>query len=144
MLTVLDRHSDEGDVAEGWFAIRGGGLAGTGIASAVGIVTGSNSGCSSIRAGGARRRCGRGGGSAVGGAVKGDRWRQTLVVQGMMRQVASGRGVVTGVQRYRGCDAHGFWTVQTVMGMMMMVVSQGDMVRRGQAAIQGAGRLEVL
>jgi len=130
--TVLNRHGNQSDVTEGRLAVRGGSAAPAAAVSAIGTVTGSNGDRGVVRTGGGRGGRGRCGRIAVGGAVKGAYRRRTLVVQMMMRRTASGSGG-GGVH-----GDHGIWTVQAVMGMMMMVVTQRDMVRRGQAATQVA------
>jgi len=112
---VLYRHGDEGDIAEGRFAVRGGG-------TAVGAVVraGRDGGCGAV--GGGRGGCRRRGGIAIGRAVKGAHGRRALVVQVMMRRAdgSSGGGM------------HGAGAMQTMMGMMMvmMVVAQRDVMRR--------------
>lgn len=121
---VLYRHGDQGDVAVGRFAVRGGGAAvGTivraGRDGARGTVGGSRGG---------RGGCGRRGGIAIGRAVKGAHGRRALVVQVMVRRTGGGGG---GGGMHRD---HGAGAVQTIMGMMMVVMvvvmAQGDMMRR--------------
>lgn len=122
MLAVLYRHGDEGDIAVGWFAVRGGGAAVDAI-----IRAGRDGGCGTVGGGyGGRGGCGRRGGIAIGRAVKGAHGRRALVVQVMVRRTAGGSG--GGVY-----GDHGAGAVQTVMGMMVVVVvvmTEGDMVRR--------------
>lgn len=130
LLAVLDRHGDEGDIAEWRFTVGDGGV---GSIFAVSVVTGSNGdrsadcsdggrgGC-----GGCRRRCG---GITIGGTVKDAYRRHALIVQVRVRRVASASG---GSRVY---GDHRVWTVH--MGvMMMMVVTHGDMMRRTQTATQ--------
>lgn len=133
---LLYRHGDQGDVAEGRLAVRGGGAA---VVGAV-IRAGRDGGHGTV--GGGRDRGGRGGrgrrgGIAIGRAVKGAHRRRALVVQVMVRRAGGGGGV--GVHRDHGAGA-----VQTVMGMMVVVVmvvvvAEGDVVRRQIPAAQAAG-----
>lgn len=115
---VLYRHGDQGDVAEGRFAVRGGG-------TAVGaVIRASRDGDRGTIGGGrgGRGGCGRRGGIAIGRAVKGAHGRRALVVQMMVRRTGGSGG--GGVHGHPG-------VVQTVMGMMMvMMMAQGDVVRR--------------
>lgn len=109
--TALYRHGDQGDVAEGRFAVRGGGTAVGAVVRASGH-DGSRGTVGGGRDG--RGGCGRRGGIAIGRAVKGAHGRQALVVQVMVRRAGgSGGGGVPG------------WThrsVQTMMGMMMVMM----------------------
>lgn len=130
MRAVLYRHGDQGDVAEGWFAVRSGG-------TTVGAVirAGRDGGHGAVGGGrGGRGGCGRRGGIAIGRAVKGTDGRRALVVQVMVRRAGGGGG--GGVH-----GDHRTGAVQTVMGMMMMVVvvTQGCDVMRRQTAAQAAG-----
>lgn len=117
---VLYRHGDQGDVAEGRFAVR------WGTAGAV-IRAGRDGGRGTIGGGrGGRGGCRRRGGIAIGRAVKGTHGRRALVVQVMVRRAGGGSG-----GRVHGNHRAG--AVQAVMGMMVMVVvvmAQGNVVRR--------------
>lgn len=117
---VLYRHGDQGDVAVGRFAVRGGGAAVDAVVRA-----GRDGGRGTVGGGrGGRGGCGRRGGIAIGRAVKGAHGRRALVVQVMVRRTGGGGGVH---------GDHGAGAVQTVMGMMVVVVvvvAQGDVVRR--------------
>lgn len=75
---MLNRHGDQGDVAEGRFAV-GGGAAGAVVRAGRGGRHGAVRG--SVGCG----RCGRCRGIAVSGAMKGAHRRRALVVQVMMR-----------------------------------------------------------
>lgn len=126
---VLYRHGDQGDVAEGRFAVRSGG-------TTVGAVirAGRDGGRGAVGGGrGGRGGCGRRGGIAIGRAVKGTDGRRALVVQVMVRRAGGGGG--GGVH-----GDHRAGAMQTVMGMMVMVVvTQGCDVMRRQTAAQAAG-----
>lgn len=119
---VLYRHGDQGDVAEGRLAVGGGGIT-------VGTVVraGRDGGRGAVGGGrGGRGGCGRRGGIAIGRAVKGAHGRRALVVQVMVRRNGGGGG--SGMY-----GDHRAGAVQTVMGVMMVVVvvmAEGDMVRR--------------
>lgn len=121
VLAVLYRHSDQGNVAEGRFAVRSGGT----TVGAVGRA-GRDVGHSIIGSDcGGRGGCGWCGRIAIGRTMKGAHGRRALVIQVMVRR-ASGGGGGGGVH-----GNHGAGAVQTVMGMMMVVVvmAQGDMMR---------------
>lgn len=108
---VLDRHGNQGDVAEGRLAVGGDGGRGVRIVRA-----GCGDGRAAIRRDrGGRGGCGRRGRIAIGGAVKGAYGRRALVIQVMVRRAAS-RG---GVHRY-----HGVRAVQIRKGMMMVMMAQ--------------------
>lgn len=130
---VLDRHGDQGDVAEGRLAVGGddGGAA----------VRVARAGCGdsrAIRCGrGGRGGCGRRGRIAIGGAVKGAYGRRALVIQVMVRRPAGRRGVH---------GDHGVGAVQIRKGMMVVMMAQGGDVMR-QAATQASchrGGVQVL
>lgn len=127
---MLNRHGDQGDVAEGRFAVGGDGGGGAAVRVAR---AGCGDGRATVRGGrGGRGGCGRRGRIAIGGAVKGAYGRRALVIQVMMRR-AGGAG------RRRVHRDHGVGAVQTMMGMMVMMVAQrGDVMRR-QTATQAAG-----
>lgn len=126
---VLDRHGDQGDVAEGRLAVGGDGGGGAAVRVAR---AGRGDSCATIRGGrGGRGGCGRRGRIAIGGAVKGAYGRRALVIQVMVRRTAAGR---RGVHR-----DHGIRAVQVRKGMMMMMVAQGRHVMRRQTAAQAAG-----
>lgn len=122
VLAVLYRHGDQGNVAEGWFAVRSGGTTVGAVGRAGRDVCHSiiGSGC------GGRGGCRWCGGIAIGRTMKGAHGRRTLVIQVMVCRASGGDG---GGRVHEG---HGVGAVQTVMGMMvvMMVVAQGDMMRR--------------
>lgn len=117
---VLYRHGDQGDVAEGRFAVRRGTTVGAVVRA------GRDGGHGAIGGGrGGRGGCRRRGRIAIGRAVKGTHGRRALVVQVMVRRTGGGGGRVHG--------NHRAGAVQTVMGMMMVVVvvvAQGNVVRR--------------
>jgi len=124
---VLDRHGDQGDVAEGRLAV--GGDSGGGAAVRV-----ARAGCGDSRAAIRRGRGGRGGCGrrrriAIGGAVKGAYGRRALVIQVMVRRPAGRRGVH---------GDHGVGAVQIRKGMMMVMMAQRRDVMR-QAAAQTSG-----
>lgn len=119
---VLNRHGDQGDVAEGRFAVGDGG------GGAVRVARPGRGDVCAVRGGcGGRGRCRRGGRIAIGGAVKGAYGRRALVIQVMMRRTG-------GAGRRRVHRNYGVGTVQTVTGMMVVVVvvvtQWGDVMRR--------------
>lgn len=120
---VLNRHGDQRDVAEGRFAVGGGSIA----VGAISIVRAGH-GCDrgAVRRGrGGRGGCGRCRGIAIGGAVESAHRRRSLFVQMMVRRTGGGGGG-GGVH-----GNHGVRAVQTVMGMVMvMMMAQGSVLRR--------------